>query len=73
MSKIDSKPQYIDGSWVRFDQYGEGRRQIFVTGPKDLSPVHFGDYNQHCTGCWLGYPHSQNYHQQSIGRGEIPS
>jgi hypothetical protein len=68
MPTIDTKPRLIDGSWVRFDQYETGRRQIFVTGSKDRSPVQVGEYNQNCSCCWLGYPHSQNYHRESLSR-----
>jgi len=58
-----------DHGYVRSDLYrptGEYDR-IFVTGSKDLSPIFCGKYDPECSCCWLGFGHSEAFHEKKTG------
>ena len=41
---------------------------VLTAGPDDSSPVHkhweHGQYSEECFGCWAGYAHTVNYHEE---------
>lgn len=54
--------------WSRIDdRVGD---HTHVTGPDDMSPVHFQStgYDERCNWCWLGYSHSEAEHAREIAK-----
>jgi hypothetical protein len=41
--------------------------RVFVTGRDDLSPVFNGKYDPECSCCWLGFGHSEAFHEHRAG------
>jgi hypothetical protein len=68
-------PYYGERSWFRRDKYiPTGNYDlVFVIGPDDHSPIHkygyevnHAGYDARCSCCWLGFAHSEEYHEQAI-------
>ena len=65
--------KYGSRGYFRSDLYtptGEHDR-IFVTGKDDFSPIFHGQYNAACSCCWLGFGHSEKYHEKAAQSLEI--
>ena len=59
--------QDIYVSHVDGERYAES---AFATGSDDTSPRHDNNknYDPKCSCCWLGFCHTENYHQQLLAR-----
>uniref|UniRef100_A0A6M3IML6 Uncharacterized protein n=1 Tax=viral metagenome TaxID=1070528 RepID=A0A6M3IML6_9ZZZZ len=77
--------QYNGQTCFRYDRYiapeapdlDGNLDRVFTTNTKDNSPIHnnmtYGEgagYDPDCSCCFLGFPHSENYHKQSLERHE---
>ena len=46
---------------------------FLLIGPDDHSPIHkhgyeanYAGYDERCSCCWLGFAHSEKYHEQAL-------
>lgn len=69
--------EYDDGTAIRYDRYtgNNGVKElvrVIVAGCEDNSGIYDhstlpgGGYNSKCSCCYLGIPHSENYHRKRL-------
>jgi hypothetical protein len=57
--------------WRRYS--GDDPIPVFCVDDTDISPVHVvypSGYDENCSCCWFGFPHTEDYHNQSVKRGK---
>lgn len=64
------------GGWRRADTYHSTARDLdgavdslFAARADDDSPLFAGRYNPECACCYLGFPHTTEHHNNSVGKG----
>jgi len=68
-------------TWFRWDRHSNGQvDHYFCIGQLDksghwnsLSATMSGSYDPHCSCCWLGFGHTEDYHKQQVQPGEVDS
>lgn len=64
---------YRIDDYVSNDEGYTGTDRFFAAGTKDFSPAHDNglyheNYNSDCGCCYLGFPHTEELHQQRINQ-----
>lgn len=62
------KPRRSGNSWVREAVSLGSRYLCWAASASDMSPQWAGHYDASCTSCWLGFPHTTEYHTQHTKR-----
>lgn len=72
VGKFDGR--YRRDTYTRHEDGVSVPEPVFATGPADQSkphnsaPCYGGEYNPKCSSCWLGFPHSEEYHREQVAK-----